>query len=112
MRVIYSPQALADLSLIRDYLGQHSRAAASRVAVQLVAACDSLEHLPERGRPGLIAGTREVTLIWPYVIVYEVKPEKVGDPAHLAWRPVSRRLAGRELPLTTSAELNAWRCPK
>jgi plasmid stabilization system protein ParE len=28
--------------------------------------------MPERGRPGLVIGTREITTVWPYVIVYRV----------------------------------------
>jgi plasmid stabilization system protein ParE len=47
------------------------------VAIQLVAACDRLEHLPERGRPGLVPGTRELTVMWPYVIVYRVAEDGV-----------------------------------
>nr|WP_240606406.1 type II toxin-antitoxin system RelE/ParE family toxin [Phenylobacterium kunshanense] len=43
----------------------------------MIAACDALEHLPERGRPGLVSGTREISLIWPYVIVYRIRPETV-----------------------------------
>ena len=73
MSVVFSPEALADLVLIRTYIGNHSPTAASRVAVQLVAACDRLEHLPERGRPGLVANTREITTVWPYVIVYRIR---------------------------------------
>ena len=77
MPVVFSPEALADLVEIRTYIGDRNPAAASRVAVQLVAACDRLEHLPERGRPGLVAGTREITTIWPYVIVYRISAEIV-----------------------------------
>ena len=69
--------ALADLAAIRTYIGERNPAAASRVAAQLVAACDRLEHLPERRRPGLVEGTREVTSIWPYVIVYRIMPASV-----------------------------------
>jgi plasmid stabilization system protein ParE len=75
MPVAFSPEALADLTEIRTYLGDRSPAAASRIAVQLVAACDRLEHLPERGRPGLVAGTRELPSVWPYVIVYRMTSE-------------------------------------
>ena len=46
--------------------------AASRVAVELVAACDRPELFPERGRPGIEPGTRELTTVWPYVIVYRI----------------------------------------
>jgi toxin ParE1/3/4 len=67
--VIFTAEAVADLVSIRSYIGRENPAAASRVAVALVAACDRLEHLPERGRPGRISGTRELTSLWPYVIV-------------------------------------------
>ncbi len=77
MPVVFSPEALADLAAIRAYVGDRNPAAASRIAVQLVAACDRLEYLPERGRPGLVAGTREITTIWPYVIVYRISPADV-----------------------------------
>jgi toxin ParE1/3/4 len=77
MPVIFSPEALADLTEIRSFIGDRSPAAASRIAVQLVAACDRLEHLPERGRPGLVAGTRELPTIWPYVIVYRITLQAV-----------------------------------
>jgi toxin ParE1/3/4 len=77
MPVAFSPEALADLAEIRFYIGSESPAAASRVAIQIAAACDRLEHLPERGRPGLVAGTREITSIWPYVIVYRIVPDAV-----------------------------------
>ncbi len=70
MPVEFSPEALGDLVAIRAYVGERNPAAASRLAVQLVAACDRLESMPERGKPGLVPGTREITSVWPYVIVY------------------------------------------
>ena len=70
MPVVLTALALADLVRIRDHIGQDSSIAANRVAVQLVAACDRLEYLPERGRPGLLPGTREMVALWPYIIVY------------------------------------------
>ncbi|MBI1331159.1 MAG: hypothetical protein GC166_14780 [Alphaproteobacteria bacterium] len=39
--------------------------------------CDRLEMFPERGRPGRRRGTRELTTVWPYVIVYRVRGETV-----------------------------------
>jgi plasmid stabilization system protein ParE len=39
-------------------------------SARILEACDNLKQFPERGRPGLVAGTREITIIWPYVIVY------------------------------------------
>ena len=77
MPVVLARRALADLARIRDQIGQDSPAAANRVAVQLLAACDRLEYLPERGRPGLVPNTRELVALWPYVIVYRVTPDGV-----------------------------------
>jgi len=77
MEIIFSPQAMRDLRAIRDYIAADNPAAASRMAVELVAACDRLELFPERGRPGLRRGTRELTTVWPYVIVYKVTRQRV-----------------------------------
>lgn len=77
MPVALTPEALGDLHRIRDYIGQDNPAAATRIAVQLLAACDRLEYLPERGRPGLVPGTRELVAVWPYVIVYRITPAAV-----------------------------------
>lgn len=77
MPVIFTAEALDDLAQIRQHIGRENPHAATRVAVQLVAACDRLEYLPERGRPGLVSGTRELTVIWPYVIVYRISASSV-----------------------------------
>ena len=77
MPITLTAPALADLLRIRAYIGQDNPAAANRVAVQIVAACDRLEYLPERGRTGLVPGTRELVALWPYVIVYRIVSEGV-----------------------------------
>ena len=77
MPVIFTRAALRSLAEIRAFIGQENPHAANRVAVQIVAACDRLEYLPERGRPGLVPGTREIVALWPYVIVYRITPAAV-----------------------------------
>jgi addiction module RelE/StbE family toxin len=77
MSVNFTRRALRDLSNIQSYIANDSPQAASRTAVELVAACDRLELFPERGRPGLKAGTRELTAVWPYVIVYAVEGGRI-----------------------------------
>jgi plasmid stabilization system protein ParE len=77
MPVILAPEALADLAAIRAFIGADNPFAASRVAVQIVAACDRLALMPERGRVGLTPGTRELASAWPYLIVYRITPEGV-----------------------------------
>jgi toxin ParE1/3/4 len=77
MKVIVSPEARNDLRLIREYVSQDNPYAASRLAVELLLACDRLETFPERGRPGQRTGMRELTTVWPYVISYRVKEDAV-----------------------------------
>ncbi|AWK87393.1 type II toxin-antitoxin system RelE/ParE family toxin [Azospirillum thermophilum] len=77
MRIVVTRAAQRDLATIRAYIGERNPAAASRIAVQILSACDRLEYLPERGRPGLVPGTREIMTIWPYVIVYRITPAAV-----------------------------------
>ena len=72
MAIIVTRRAGADLAAIRDYIGKDNPAAASRVAVQLLATCDALEYLPERGAPGFYPGTRVAAVFWPYVITYRI----------------------------------------
>jgi toxin ParE1/3/4 len=67
MPVILSPEAIADLRHIRAYIAKDNPAAASRVAVRLVAACDRLDFLPNRGRRWREPGTRELP-VRPYII--------------------------------------------
>lgn len=74
MPVSFSRRAVSDLAAIRRYIAKDKPQAASRVAVEIVAACDRLEMFPERGRPGVRPGTRELTTVWPYVIAYRVGP--------------------------------------
>lgn len=75
--IVFTELALSDLKNIRDHIGSKNPDAASRVSIQIVAACDRLEYLPERGRPGLISGTREVVSCWPYMIVYRTVKQRV-----------------------------------
>ena len=71
--VAFTRRALRDLQNIHVHIANDNPPAASRMAVELVAACDRLETFPEKGRPGLRKGTREITTVWPYVIVYRVR---------------------------------------
>jgi toxin ParE1/3/4 len=72
MRISFSAQAIGDLRHIRNFIAEENPQAASRVATKLIAACDALQRFPARGRPGTVPGTRELTSVPPYIIVYEV----------------------------------------
>lgn len=65
MPVVYTRATLRNLAAIRAHIRADNPAAANRIAVQIVAAYDRLEYLAERGRPGIMAGTRELVALWP-----------------------------------------------
>ena len=68
--------AAADLENIALYIQREDPEAARRVARALYDIAMSLEALPNRGRLGRIAGTRELVQA-PYIIIYRVIEEAV-----------------------------------
>ena len=77
MQIVATEQAVADLAALRAVAAVRDPAAASRLGIQLMAAFDRLEYQSQRGRPGTVAGTRELVEVWPYTIVYRVTPDSV-----------------------------------
>jgi len=70
-QVVWARRALADLTAIRDYIGQFSPLAAQRMALRLRSAAESLAEHPERGRLATVT-LRELVVVSPYVIRYHV----------------------------------------
>ncbi len=73
-RVRWTSPALADLDSIQDYIAEQNPAAASRLVNDIL---DRTEELlsanPELGRPGRIAGTRELILSGTtYLVAYRL----------------------------------------
>jgi addiction module RelE/StbE family toxin len=64
--------ASADLDRIVEFLEAHNVKAAYSVLEAIVAASRTLETFPNRGRPGRVAGTRELLAAKNYILVYEV----------------------------------------
>jgi addiction module RelE/StbE family toxin len=75
--VRWQDPALADLDRIYAYLMQERPDLAEEVAQELVVAGDSLALFPFRGRRGLARGTRELVIVRPYILVYEVAADEV-----------------------------------
>jgi addiction module RelE/StbE family toxin len=75
-RLIWSTDAIDDLKAIRSYIEATNPPAASRVAMALVDAANSLVAFPDRGR-AVRSGVRELTTVRPYVIRYVVLPDEV-----------------------------------
>ena len=78
MTVVWSPRAIRHLSALRAYIARDNPDAAAGVALTLLAAVERLAELPNLGRPGRLADTRELVVPGtPYVIPYRVGPERL-----------------------------------
>lgn len=75
--VFWRRRAIMDVGRIADYIGVFNPHAASHMVVKLKAAAASLQSFPMRGRVGDEPGTRELSVVHPYVIIYRVIPS--GD---------------------------------
>lgn len=76
MRVRWTALAVSDLQEIRQYIGVRNRVAARGVARKIRATVAVLFAQPGIGRPGRIAGTRELVVDGtPFVIPYRVRDE-------------------------------------
>jgi toxin ParE1/3/4 len=78
VNVVWSPRAIRHLTDLRSYIERHNPTAAARVAETLLAAVGRLAELPNLGRPGRVAGTRELVVPGtPYVIPYRLRRERL-----------------------------------
>jgi len=77
MRVKWARSALTDISRIYDYIAQFNPAAASRLAVRLDEAATELELFPHRGRQAGKPNRRELAIVAPYILTYEVRGDLV-----------------------------------
>jgi addiction module RelE/StbE family toxin len=75
-RIRWTTEAYAEFESAIQHIQRDNPATAARVAT---AVCDGIERLvafPAPGRPGEVAGTREL-VVAPYVVVYKVRDEVV-----------------------------------
>lgn len=75
-RVVWSPEALAQLRAIIDYIQLFDPAAANRLAERLVLLGEGLSVFPHKGRPA-VRGTREIVTVRPYIMRYDVQDDEV-----------------------------------
>lgn len=77
MRVVWTPEAEQDRDEVWEYIATDSMAAAARMDELFSDAAARLVDFPELGRPGKIAGTRELIPHENYRLVYEVDGDTV-----------------------------------
>ncbi len=78
MIVVWSPRAVEHLAHLRAYIARDNPKAANRIASSLLEAVERLGQLPNLGRPGRVAGTRELVVPGtPYVIPYRLRADRL-----------------------------------
>lgn len=90
-RVVWTTVALEDIDVIRAYIAADDSAAASRLAIALVAAGDSLISYPFRGSATGWFEARRLVVMRRYLIYYRVEEERVVilRVRHAARRPLA-----------------------
>ena len=78
MIIVWSPRAIEHLAHLRPYIARDNPKAANRIAAALIEAIELLAELPNLGRPGRVAGTRELVVPGtPYVIPYRLRGDRL-----------------------------------
>ena len=76
VRVRWVAVALANLNAEAEYIARDNPAAATRTVELIIHAVNQLEQFPAIGRPGRVAGTRELVVTGtPYIVPYRVRAE-------------------------------------
>ena len=79
MRLIWTRLANADRQKIREYIAQDNPAAALALDELFAEKTKRLVDHPNLGRPGRVAGTRELVAHQNYILIYDT----VGDQVRL-----------------------------
>ncbi len=99
MRLLWAQHALADRNAIFEHLESESPRAAVKVDDQIVEAVRRLLDFPESGRPGRVAGTRELVVPrTPFIAAYVVSGDRVR---------ILRIRTALKYGRTTSTQVNA-----
>jgi toxin ParE1/3/4 len=76
--ILWSRRAIGHLTHLRSYVARDNPKAANRIAGTLLAAVERLAELPHLGRPGRVAGTRELVVPGtPHVIPYRLRGDRL-----------------------------------
>lgn len=79
MIVVWSPEAIDDLSALRAHIAEDNPKAAQRVVLRILHAVeDLLAKQPDIGRAGRVPGTRELVVPrTPYIVPYRVRNNRI-----------------------------------
>ena len=78
MRVRWTTNAADDLARIVEHVREDNPSAAQRIARTIFEGVASMRKMPQRGRIGRVANTRELVFApLPYIAVYEITEEQL-----------------------------------
>ena len=78
MSTTLSVRAIEHLARLREYTARDNPNAGNRIASALLEAVERLAKLPNLGRPGRVAGTRELVVSGtPYIIHYRLRGDRL-----------------------------------
>lgn len=77
MRLVWTRPASADRREIREYIAQDNPAAALALDELFSEKASHLIDHPGLGRPGRVAGTRELVVHRNYVLIYDTTDDRV-----------------------------------
>ena len=78
MTIVWSPRAIEHLAHLREYIARDNPNAGNRIASALLEVVERLAKLPNLGRPGRVAGTRELVVSGtPFIIPYRLRGDRL-----------------------------------
>jgi len=81
MKIVWTEQALSDLSFVLDYADSKSRNSSAFIAKRIKKTIGLLVFNPEMGRKGRVRNTRELIILnSPFIVVYtlqEIRHRKI-----------------------------------
>ncbi len=78
MNIVWSPEAANDLEQLFEYIHEDSPEYAVSVYQRMMTQIENLIDQPHIGRPGRVAGTRELIITGAsYIIPYRIKDRRV-----------------------------------
>jgi addiction module RelE/StbE family toxin len=78
VRVEWLRAALRNLNAVAEYISRDNPAAAARTVEAIVDTIENLKRFPGSGRPGRVAGTRELVISGTsYIVPYRVRGDVV-----------------------------------
>ena len=78
MKIVWSRRAVKHLTAVRDYIAKENPEAARQIAARILEDVERLVQHPYLGRPGRIAGTRELVIpSTNFIIPYRIKGERL-----------------------------------